>query len=551
MKANALKLAGVKTEAEFYKKYPTQEAFMQEHGYAYSQSLSTAQYGGPAQDSIPVVQQRTPHEERMAARQLLMQQVRARNDARLAPIKAQNEARINGWISGNPGATAEDYWKWQEKRQRGPNAGLDGLEGQGPADVRGSCSTCPKHNNKKQQYGGMLTNDADNISFENFKKLEEAQYGQSVHTQNMVQNLRDTGFNRTMNTMNSIADPRNMTNRLPNRGFLGQIKAAAGIGAGLAGSIQGYNKMFAPEHEYTPGSFSSHQNDFASMPDVGYEYQAPTTTAGKSGFARDPYDAHFAPAPEVPQGFGRGILPDSKAAYPYANPNAAPKSYDMEQGWRSQELDYNNELPEAQYGNQGKNKNRVAGVNGIDPDIFYADDPRLKREIAPDFFNWYQANSGRADVAALGSNHNAVNNLFKSETASNASQGFNSEGVKRGDSQGMQMAYNSINGFAMANQAFGAQDYEKQYNQRLRDMGNTDARYGANNADNPFGNFTMNTGAFANQALVQGVPVQDFGTKMAMARQGGQVYEQGGEYTATPDDIQRLKDQGYDIEYLD
>jgi hypothetical protein len=407
MKANALKLAGVKTEAEFYKKYPTQKAFMQEHGDAYNQSLPSPDY---------------------------------------------------------------------------------------------------------------------NMDFENFKSLKEAQYGQSVHTQNMVQNLEDNGFNRTMNALNSMGDPRNMINQLPNRGFLGSIKAAAGIGAGLAGAIQGPRKLAATDATYTPGSFSSHQNDFASMPNVGYDYQAPTTTAGTSGFGRDPYDAHFAPAPEVPKGFGRGILPDSKASHPFANPNAMPKSYDMNQGWRSQELDYNNELPEAQYG---------------------------KSDSAPNFFSWYQANSGRGDVASLAGNNAAVNDIFKRETASNASQGFNSKGVKRGDPRGMQMAYNSINGFAMANQALGAQDYEKQYNQRLRDMGNTDAKYGANNADNPFGNFTMNTGAFANQALVQGVPVQDFGTKMAMARQGGQVYEQGGEYTATPDDIQRLKDQGYDIEYLD
>ena len=32
MKAQILKLAGVKTEKEFYKKYPTEEAFMKKHG---------------------------------------------------------------------------------------------------------------------------------------------------------------------------------------------------------------------------------------------------------------------------------------------------------------------------------------------------------------------------------------------------------------------------------------------------------------------------------------------------------------------------------------
>ena len=32
MKAQILKIAGVKTEAEFYKKFPTEEAFMKKHG---------------------------------------------------------------------------------------------------------------------------------------------------------------------------------------------------------------------------------------------------------------------------------------------------------------------------------------------------------------------------------------------------------------------------------------------------------------------------------------------------------------------------------------
>jgi hypothetical protein len=41
MKAQILKIAGVKTEAEFYKKYPTEEAFMKKHG----KELQKAQYG--------------------------------------------------------------------------------------------------------------------------------------------------------------------------------------------------------------------------------------------------------------------------------------------------------------------------------------------------------------------------------------------------------------------------------------------------------------------------------------------------------------------------
>lgn len=53
MKAQILKLAGVKTEAEFYKKFPTEEAFMKKHGKA----LKKAQVGaiiGEADEQKPI-----------------------------------------------------------------------------------------------------------------------------------------------------------------------------------------------------------------------------------------------------------------------------------------------------------------------------------------------------------------------------------------------------------------------------------------------------------------------------------------------------------------
>ena len=53
MKAQILKLAGVKTEAEFYKKFPTEEAFMKKHGKA----LKKAQVGaivGEGEEQKPI-----------------------------------------------------------------------------------------------------------------------------------------------------------------------------------------------------------------------------------------------------------------------------------------------------------------------------------------------------------------------------------------------------------------------------------------------------------------------------------------------------------------
>ena len=54
----------------------------------------------------------------------LEKQVKARNAARLAPIEAAQKARIDNWIAANPGKTKEDYWKWQEKRQSGPEVDI-------------------------------------------------------------------------------------------------------------------------------------------------------------------------------------------------------------------------------------------------------------------------------------------------------------------------------------------------------------------------------------------------------------------------------------------
>ena len=62
----------------------------------------------------------TPQQKRAE----LEKQVKARNAARLAPIEAAQKARIDNWIAANPGKTKEDYWKWQEKRQSGPEVDI-------------------------------------------------------------------------------------------------------------------------------------------------------------------------------------------------------------------------------------------------------------------------------------------------------------------------------------------------------------------------------------------------------------------------------------------
>ena len=51
------------------------------------------------------------------------------------------------WVTANPGKTTEDYWKWQKQRNKGADAGLDGMIKYGESESKGSCS--PGVNEKK------------------------------------------------------------------------------------------------------------------------------------------------------------------------------------------------------------------------------------------------------------------------------------------------------------------------------------------------------------------------------------------------------------------
>jgi hypothetical protein len=55
MKAKMLKIAGVKTESAFYKKYPTQEAFMKAHGKAFKKAQIGTYIGGETKDQFKPV----------------------------------------------------------------------------------------------------------------------------------------------------------------------------------------------------------------------------------------------------------------------------------------------------------------------------------------------------------------------------------------------------------------------------------------------------------------------------------------------------------------
>jgi hypothetical protein len=62
MKAQILKIAGVKSEKEFYKKYPSEEAFMKVHGKEFKKAQMGAYIGGDVVDNPEMVNYRSEYD---------------------------------------------------------------------------------------------------------------------------------------------------------------------------------------------------------------------------------------------------------------------------------------------------------------------------------------------------------------------------------------------------------------------------------------------------------------------------------------------------------
>jgi hypothetical protein len=58
-------------------------------------------------------------EEEIRLKQEARDKRAAENEARLAPIRAATQKRVDNWILSNPGKTEKDYWKLQKANQGG------------------------------------------------------------------------------------------------------------------------------------------------------------------------------------------------------------------------------------------------------------------------------------------------------------------------------------------------------------------------------------------------------------------------------------------------
>ncbi len=89
---------------------------------------------------------------------------------------------------------------------------------------------------------------------------------------------------------------------------------------------------------------------------------------------------------------------------------------------------------------------------------------------------------------------------------------------------------------------------EIDYNNRLKQLGNTDSQ-DATNPLNPFGNYTLNAGPASNFQLSKNTPIQNFGTY----KEGGSAtrkFKSGGQYNVSHEELMKLMDDGAEIEFL-
>lgn len=372
---------------------------------------------------------------------------------------------------------------------------------------------------------------------------------------NTINTLKNNAFNRGLARANTLGDPRNMMWALPNKGILGTIKGIAGAAAGLSGAALGYSKLFS-DGKSTDYITNAETKEAGTMEDVIQARQQKR----QDGIMNDWSSPEFYQDSPIDEKRRKdGMMPSGPVG---------PDYFDGD-------LPVNNSYETmAQYGGSMKRKYQEGG---------------------PTFKDWFVQNSTRFDVMQNAGNQAKLEEMWKAETAQQQPVVANTAGptaqvatsvgntgvaqtpgggtppgqtspaatqrsvTRQGDSVGIVAANNALAGLGMVNQVLDAQDYQREYEQRVRETGNTMNKYNPQNAVNPFGNYTLNAGPASNFGLVANTPIQDFGTKMSSARYGGLIpfipatrsYEEGGEYYADEDEVRRILAMGGEIEFLD
>ena len=387
------------------------------------------------------------------------------------------------------------------------------------------------------QDGGESTSMYD---YENYKVGDQRT---NKTESNTISSLENNAWNRGLATANTLGDPRSMIWALPNKGILGTVKGIAGAAAGLSGAILGYEKLFS-KPKTTEYVVNNDTKESGKLSDVLAKRKEDQDKLMKQYSQPSMYQE----APKDEMNRKQNILPADPMMQPWMNDGTIPNNPNV--GMMAK---YGGAMQEYQVGGQSKpltydewlaeNNRGLMGEEGRDMNDY--------QQYLSSFQPAVATSVGGTEVAQTPGG--AAQPTDKSDVAKQSTQTF------KGDNVGVIAANNALAGLGMVNEVLGAGDYEKEYNQRLREIGNTMNRYNPQNAVNPFGNYTLNAGPASNFALVANTPIQDFGTKMSSAKYGGLIpfipatrqYEEGGEFYADEDEIKRILAMGGEIEYLD
>jgi hypothetical protein len=387
------------------------------------------------------------------------------------------------------------------------------------------------------QDGGESTSMYD---YENYKVGDQRT---NKTESNTISSLENNAWNRGLATANTLGDPRSMIWALPNKGILGTVKGIAGAAAGLSGAILGYEKLFS-KPKTTEYVVNNDTKESGKLSDVLAKRKEDQDKLMKQYSQPSMYQE----APKDEMNRKQNMLPADPMMQPWMNDGTIPNNPNV--GMMAK---YGGAMQEYQVGGQSKpltydewlaeNNRGLMGEEGRDMNDY--------QQYLSSFQPAVATSVGGTEVAQTPGG--AAQPTDKSDVAKQSTQTF------KGDNVGVIAANNALAGLGMVNEVLGAGDYEKEYNQRLREMGNTMNRYNPQNAVNPFGNYTVNAGPASNFALVANTPIQDFGTKMSSAKYGGLIpfipatrqYEEGGEFYADEDEIKRILAMGGEIEYLD
>ena len=356
---------------------------------------------------------------------------------------------------------------------------------------------------------------------------------------NTINTLENNAFNRGLARANTLGDPRNMMWALPNKGILGTIKGIAGAAAGLSGAALGYSKLFS-DGKSTDYITNAKTKEAGVMEDViGKRQQANIMKQWSSPeFYQDsPIDEkrrkdRMMPSGPVGPDYFDGDIPVNNSYETMAKYGGAMKRY---VGGGETPLTYDEWLAENNRGLMGEESRDMND------------------------YQQYLSSFQPAVATSVGNTEVAQTPGGTTPPGQTSPVAMQKSTTRQGDSVGIIAANNALAGLGMVNQVLDAKDYQREYEQRVRETGNTMNKYNPQNAVNPFGNYTLNAGPASNFALVANTPIQDFGTKMSSARYGGLIpfipatrsYQEGGEYYADEDEVRRILAMGGEIEFID